>query len=150
MPTQDELLKHYFLNTNKTQPEIARMLRDGSMTECNIVVNAYKRYKMVTTVVLFYSTQDLEQIIRDNSRVTDLISKVHIGGGFFTMVLLTFTTSEGGWKFAENLAYQICNKNIGCRYYVDIVDDSAFHNIDNFLGNFLFEIKDQTDCFDNQ
>ncbi len=150
MPTQDELLKRYFLNTNKTQPEIVRMLRDSSMTECNIVVNAYKRYKMITTVVLFYSTQDLEQIIRDNSRVTDLISTMHIGDGFFTMVLLTFTTSEGGWKFAENLAYQICNKNIGCRYYVDTVDDLAFHNIDNFLGNFLFEIKDQTDCFDNQ
>ncbi len=150
MPTQDELLKRYFLNTNKTQPEIVKMLHNSSMTECNIVVNAYKRYKMITTVVLFYSTQDLEQIIRDNSRVTDLINTVHIGDGFFTMVLLTFTTSEGGWKFAENLAYQICNRNIGCRYHVDTVDDLAFNNIDNFLGNFLFEIKDQTDCFDNQ
>lgn len=150
MPTNDELAKRYFLDTKKTQPEVVKILHDNLAPECNIVLKAYKRYKMLTTVVLFYTTQDIKQIIIENSRVTDLISSVHIGDGFFTMALLTFTTSEGGWKFAENLAYKCSNKKIPCRYYVDTINESAYNNVSNFLSNFLFEIKDQDEYRDNQ
>lgn len=150
MLTDDERQKLYFLDTGKTQPEVIKILHEYFKTECDMIVGAYKRYKMITTMVLFYTTQDIEQGVRDNSRVTDLVHAVKIGDAFFTMAFLIFTTSDGGWKFAENLAYRFQNKNIHCRYYADTIDDAAYHNISNFIGNFLFEIKDQPDCFNSQ
>ncbi len=147
MLTQEEKKRSYFLDTKKRQPEIVKIIKNNLSKECAISVNNFRRYKIVTTMVMFYTKFDISNILKTDCRVTDMYKIVEIDDIFFSVVLLTSTKEVGGWKFAENISYKLQNKDISCRFDVGEITESVVSNVMNFLDNFLFDIKDSSGCF---
>ena len=128
-----------FLSTKLSQIEVTNILTEKLQPSIEYLTYNVKRYSVPVTLVLFYTTQDVSQLLKESTRLTDVINTIHIGDSYFNFVFLPFTDEVDSYTFIKHVESSRLI-NIKHTYYYEKLPPVVYNHF-NFINNYLFEIS---------
>lgn len=134
--------KKLFLQTELSQIEVTNLLVDKLTSSIDYLAYNVNRYHLPVTLVLLYTEEEIEDKLKESSRLTDVIESIKIGNSYFNFVFLPFTDEVDSYTFIKHVESTKL-LNIYHLYYYEKLPKKV-HSHFNFLNNYLFEILEQT------
>jgi hypothetical protein len=133
-----------FLNTQRTHIECTEILLSELHETMLYLSYNVKRYNVPVTLVMFYSQENIEDLIIDSKRLSDVLKVIKIGEAYFSFVYLLFTDLKGCDTFVEHMEFYKLS-NIEYRFAYDQLEAEEEHFY-NFINSYLFKIEEESCC----
>ncbi len=134
-------IEKYFLKTGMSQKAVAESLVETLNPILDECVYNVKRYNTPISLILFYTENDISDLILEYKRLTDVAHTIKLKGSYFNFVVLPFTDLQDSFTLIGHIEYNVSTKIKVLSSAAEI--ESGIHNYYNFINSYLIEIAEK-------